>query len=160
MARPQTPSYIVYQAKKDIEGKRVQVAESYKETPVFRLPTGDYYVWVGHGQASASVEVKVTAGELTEQTLNLHAGYLQLSSIAAQDTEPVTRDLHYIVYQARKDRDGKRVQVAESYKETPLFRLPTGDYYVWVEHRGASGSAEVEIAAGQRKKITLEIKVP
>ena len=149
--------YSIYTAKKDLEGKRRQVTNSYDSVPLFRLPAGRYFVSVSHGQAYASIEVEVSAGELTEQTLNLNAGYLKLSSIAAQDSQPVARDLKYFVYEAKKDRDGKRKQITNSYDAAPLFRLAAGRYYIMVEHRGTNASAEVEIVEGQREKVILKI---
>jgi hypothetical protein len=102
----------------------------------------------------------VKAGERTEQTLNLHAGYLQLFSIAAKDGAPVTGDLRYDVYHAKQDRDGKRVHVDYYTDASPLIRLPAGNYYISVEHRGASGSAEVEVLEGVKKELTLQIQGP
>ena len=149
--------YTVYKAKKNLEGKREQVTNSYDPVPQFKLPAGRYFVSVSHGQAYASMEVEVSAGEITEQTLNLNAGYLKLSSIAAQDSQPVARDLKYFVYEAKKDRDGKRKQITNSYDAAPLFRLAAGRYYIMVEHRGTNASAEVEIVEGQREKVILKI---
>ena len=69
----------------------------------------------------------------------------------------MARDLKYFVYEAKKDRDGKRKQITNSYDAAPLFRLAAGRYYIMVEHRGTNASAEVEIVEGQREKVILKI---
>jgi hypothetical protein len=85
---------------------------------------------------------------------------LKLTAILAEGSEPLTRNLTYNVYEAKKDPEGKRKYVAHSYDAAPLFRLPAGRYYVTVEYRGANASRDVEVAAGQAHEIKLEIKIP
>lgn len=63
--------YYVYEAKKDLEGNRKEVSRTGDANPLFKLPAGEYFVLVQHGNAQASTEVTVTAGELTETTINL-----------------------------------------------------------------------------------------
>jgi hypothetical protein len=94
--------------------------------PLFKLPVGRYYVTVKHGSAYASTEVKVTAAQVVSQTLNLNAGYLRLSSILAQGTEPLTDDLRYDVYEAKQDVTGERKRIEYSTDAKPLFKLPIG----------------------------------
>jgi hypothetical protein len=152
--------YEIYEAKKDLEGVRKRVDYSRDAAPLFKLPAGRYYVTVTHGNAYASTEVEVAAGQETQQTLNLKAGYLQLSSILAQYKEPLERDLYYEIYEAKKDFQGKRKRVDYSRDAAPLFKLPAERYYVTVIYGDASASTEVEIAAGERHELKLEIKMP
>ena len=150
--------YEVYEAQQDLAGKRKGVDQNGAAKPLFKLPTGRYYVTVKHGSAYASTEVEIAAGQAVEQLLNLNAGYLRLSSILTQGTEPLTDGLYYEVYEAQQDLAGKRKGVNQSGAAKPLFKLPTGRYYVTVKRGSAYASTEVEIAAGQVQEIKLEVR--
>jgi hypothetical protein len=69
-----------------------------------------------------------------------------------------TFDLYYAIYEAKKDLEGVRKRVVYSRDAAPLFKLPAGRYYVI--YGDASASTEVEIAAGERHELKLEIKMP
>jgi hypothetical protein len=58
-------SYEVYEAAKDVEGKRKPVVRSatVEGPPRFPLLAGRYYVTAEYGRAAASTEIDVTAGE-------------------------------------------------------------------------------------------------
>ena len=152
-------NYRVYEAKKDLQGKRKSVADSYNHEPLFRLPAGQYYVTAKHGNALASAELEVNAGELTEHTMVLNVGYLRLSSVPVEDAEPLDNNLNYRVYEAKKDLQGKRKSVADSYNHEPLFRLPAGQYYVTAKHGNALASAELEVNAGELTEHTMVLNV-
>src|SRR5260370_69687 len=138
----------------------MQIVVSGDATPVFKLPAERYYVTVEYGSASANTEVDVGAAQETQQTLNLSAGYLRLASVAAKNTEPLTRDLLYRVYEAKKDVDGNRTQIAASGDATPVFKLPAGRYYVTLEHRGAAVSRDEQVVAGQAIDDRFEVNGP
>ena len=149
----------VYEAKKDLEGKRHKITHSYDAQPLFKLPAGRYYVVASHGAANATAEVEVGAGGLTEQILTLNAGYLRLASIAVDGAEQLDRDLSYEVFAARKDLQGNRQKITHSYDAQPLFKLPAGGYHVAVSHGSANASAEVEVAAGELTEHVLTLNV-
>jgi hypothetical protein len=152
--------YEVYEAKQDLEGNRKRIDYSFDAEPLFKLPAGRYYVTVRYGAAYASTEVAVTAAQVTQQSLNLKAGYLRLASILAQGNERLTRDLRYEIYEAKQDLEGNRKRIDYSFDAEPLFKLPAGRYYVTVSYGDASASMEIEIEAGGRHESTFEIKMP
>jgi hypothetical protein len=61
----------VYEAKQDVAGKRKYIDSSSAAVPLFKLPAGRYYVTVQHGQASASTEIEIAAGQAYEIKLEL-----------------------------------------------------------------------------------------
>ena len=64
-----SPSWRVYTAQKDINGKRQSVTYSYNSAPVWTLTAGRYLVRVeSHGKA-AEREVEIKAGQRTEVSL-------------------------------------------------------------------------------------------
>ena len=81
-------------------------------------------------------------------------------AVLQQGGQPVTTDLYYRVYEAKKDLEGKRRQVADSYDARPLFKLPTGRYYVVAGHGNAHADAEVEVTAGKLQELTIKVGKP
>jgi hypothetical protein len=54
---------------------------------------------------------------------------LQLTAILAEGSEPLTRDLTYDAYEAKKDLEGNRKHISRSDDAAPLFKLPAGRYF-------------------------------
>ena len=121
------------------------------------MPAGQYHVTVTHGAASASSDVEVQAGALSEQQLVLNVGYLQLTSTLAAGGEAIDKGLYYRVYEAKKDLQGKRKEIDSSGADQPLFRLPAGQYHVVVKHQDAESAADLEVTAGALSEHTLVI---
>lgn len=154
--------YDVFEAAKDAEGRRKRVTSSewYQDPPRFPLPAGRYYVVATHGNASARTEVDVPAGDrVTRQTMDLRAGILNLSTVLTAGGEPLTRGVRYDVYEAAKNADGNRERVAfsEPYQDPPRFPLPAGRYHVAATHGSASADAAVDVAAGEIKRLTIDL---
>ncbi len=149
--------YWVYEAKKDIEGNRKQITSSGDAEPLFRVSAGQYFVRVRHGDAYASAEVEITAGELTEQTIDLNSGYLRLAAVPTEGAEPLGDNLFYWVYEAKKDLEGNRKQISSGGDAEPLFRLPAGRYYVRVRFGDAYAGTELEIVAGELTEQTIDL---
>ena len=152
--------YWVYEAQKDSSGNRREITNTYDAQPLFKLPAGRYYVWVNHGNAGTDTEVALTAGKLTEHTINLNAGYLRLAAVAAEGGEPLTKDLRYWVYEAEKDLSGNRREITNTYDAQPLFKLPAGQYYIWATHGDFSDATEAEVRAGESSEVILTLKHP
>jgi len=150
-------NFYVYEAKQNIEGNRRRVTQSYG-IPQFVLPAGRYFVEAKYGSAYASAEVDVKAGERTEHTLILNAGYLRTAAILGEGTEPLkSTDVNFYVYEAKQNIEGNRRRVTQGYG-IPQFVLPASRYFVEAKYGPAYASAEVEVKAAERKNVTLRLK--
>ena len=149
----------VFEAEADLNGRRKQVTYSYDAKPLFRLGAGKYRLITKHGAASTASDIEITAGKLTEKTVNLKVGYLRMASVAAEGGQEVKDKLAYTVFEAEQDLEGKRKQVTYSYDAKPLFRLPEGKYRVIIKHGAAQKASEVEIKAGKLSQTTVNLNV-
>ena len=152
--------YTVDTATRDAEGKRTRITESnyLSGPPRFPLPAGRYFVTAQHGMRS-NVEVEITAGAVTEQTLNLRAGILRLTAVLADGGKPLADGVDYTVDTATRDAEGKRTRITESnyLSGPPRFPLPAGRYFVTATHSRGAGSAETVITAGGTQDVQLRI---
>ena len=143
--------FYIYEAKKDLDGKRKQVNWSNKPAPVFRLSAGEYVVSAKRGNALVEAPITVKAGELTEHQFVLDSGNLQLKASAAEGAEAFSKneDARFYVYKAKKDLDGKRKQVNWSNKPTPVFQLAAGEYFVIAKRKDMQVETTIEVKAGE-----------
>lgn len=151
--------YYVYEARKDLEGNRREVARSGSARHIFRLPAGDYHVVALHGKARATAELSVKAGDLTDHVFDMDAGYLRITPIPTAGAEPLTDNQFYYVYEARKDLEGNRREVTRSGNARPLFRLNAGAYHVVALHGKARAAFDVTVAADQLSDETVDMNV-
>jgi hypothetical protein len=153
---PNGVAYDVDEAVKDAEGnaKRVVSSAAYAAPPRLPLPAGRYTVTATHGNARATVDVALAAGETKPVVLNLHAGTLALSS-ARPDGQPLANGVSYDVFEASQDAEGarKRVTTSAAYAPPPRFQLPRGRYYV--SATGAAGAAHGEVDVPEGTVTTL-----
>jgi len=148
----------VYGLKKDIEGNRKQLTAGGGQ-PKFKLPAGKYLATVKWGNATANMEVEVTAGQMTETTINLNAGRVQVVAVDAASGETRTDRPYFRVYSAKKDIEGNRKQVAGGGGKPFTANVPAGKYVISARIKGdnkAAGSVEVDIKPGE----LTEVKVP
>jgi len=139
----------------DSEGNRPRIANAYNATPTFTLPAGSYFVSVSKGSATASKQMEVAAGELSEGLIVMGSGTLKTNTVMSEGQEPVTGGgLSWTVLGA-PDAEGKRPKVANSYNASPTFTLPSGAYSVTVTRGSASTSVDVEISPGEVTESTL-----
>ena len=84
-------AYDVYAAERDAEGNRKRVTGSLAATARHgcRFRPGATWSTAKYGSASANVDVEVTPGGVTNQTLNLRAGILRPRAILADGAEPL-----------------------------------------------------------------------
>ena len=147
--------YRVYNAKKDLQGQRKQIDSSGSAQALFKLPAGRYFITVKHGVATAAAEFEVKAGQLSEQVLNLNAGYLRLLSVLNEDGVALEKNVYYQVYEAKTDLQGKRKQIESASSAQPLFRLPMGFYHITARYQDHTAAADIEIKPGELTEHTL-----
>ncbi|MBO6929640.1 MAG: hypothetical protein JJ856_08695, partial [Roseibium sp.] len=64
-----------------------------------------------YGSAYADADVTVLPGQLTSAEINLNAGHLRISAEAAPGGTALDDKMFYIVYEAKKDLEGRRREV-------------------------------------------------
>jgi len=147
----------VYEAEKNVKGKRKEVTYTSNAAPLFRLSSGNYYVLAKHGNATGDFEIEINEGELTEYTVNLNAGYLKVNAALKKGSEPIKESMSWNVYEAEKNANEKRKEVTYTSHATPLFRLNAGKYYVLAKHGNATGDFEINIKEGELTELTVPL---
>jgi hypothetical protein len=153
-------AFDVDEAAKDVEGrsKRVAASPAHHGPPRFPIPAGRYTVIATHGNAVATMDIALAAGETKRVEVNLHAGILALAS-AGPTGPPLETGVSYEVYEAAKNAEGARKQVNASpaHSGPPRFQLPRGRYYVTASAGAGSSQAEIEVPEGV--VTTLDLKL-
>jgi hypothetical protein len=83
---------------------------------------------------------------------------LQLKAVLDEGTEPINKNIYWIVYNSQPELNGKRCKVAHSNSPDPMFSLPEGSYYIIAKHGDAQAAMEVDVAAGERKDAVMNMK--
>ncbi len=145
-AKPLKDAYVyIFEAEKGLDGKRKQVASGHART-TFKLAAGSYYVEGRSGLPRSGVDVALAAGKLSEVTLNINAGSLNVQSQSKT---------HVTVFEAEKDLEGKRTRIKAFHTGRPVL-LPAGKYFLLGKLKGKQAEAEVEITAGKMTEIALD----
>ena len=132
----------MFETEKGLDGKRKQVASGNARN-TFKLPAGTYYVEARSGLPRGGSEVALAAGKLSEVTININAGSLNIQSQGK---------VHVTVFEAEKDLEGKRTRINAFHTGRPVL-LPAGKYFLLGKLKGKQAEAEVEIKAGKMTEI-------
>ena len=126
----------------------------------FALAAGDYVVKAKYGDAEATQMVNVTAGEFTNDTVVMDAGFLEVWGTRTEGGESMHAKI--TVYEADPGPDGKPIHVTGAYSKdykNAQFSLAAGRYHVHAKDgNGGETSIEAEVKAGERTET--EIVVP
>jgi hypothetical protein len=94
----------------------------------------------------------VESGQTVSKIVVLKAGVLDTVATLPEGTQPKEIAWHIL---SAANEEGERDKIAVSYDVTPRFYLPAGKYLVTWEGTKDKGSAEVELAAGELKKLEV-----
>ena len=147
----------VYQAEKNIDGKRQRVNGNYDRRPVFTLPAGRYHVVGKHGNAQVATDVEIKPGQREELSLVFNAGLAVMSAKFADSGPAVKRGMRWDVYAAEKDISGKRRRINGNYDTSPTFILPEGRYHVVAKRGNAVRSSDLQVTAGKRSELNINL---
>ncbi|MBT5414710.1 MAG: hypothetical protein HOK81_08930, partial [Rhodospirillaceae bacterium] len=142
----------VFETETDIDGKRSRVTYSYDNQPQFFLHAGEYLVVLKRSASTTEALIAVEAGQRAEIIVDMAAGILKARAEGAGGS------MSWEVLNAEPGIDGKRARVSYSYDAQPEWTLPAGRYVVSLKSAGATGSTEVEIGAGKRHELVLQMQ--
>lgn len=148
-------SWRVYQPKADIDGKRRQVAYEIDNDPVLTLPAGRYVLSGKLGSTTATTEFEVRAGERSEVALLLASGVLSAQAVYGEESQPVTGNLSWRIFESKKNISGKRKQVAYEVANQLNVELPAGTYLLRAKRGEAASEQQVEVSANERTETTV-----
>ena len=149
----------VYEAQSDFDGKRKRIAYSGLGQTIFTLNQGDYKLEVEYGTAGRMVDLHVGAGEQTQKEVVLGAGRVKLSARLEPQSPvlPKNESVHWKVYEAQSDFDGKRKRIAYSGLGQTIFTLNQGDYKLEVEYGKVSRMVDLNVKEGEQKVLEVQV---
>ncbi|MEM1430852.1 MAG: VWA domain-containing protein [Pseudomonadota bacterium] len=154
-----TMFYWVYAPEVDLNGERKEISRSGLASETFTLAEGRYHVVARHGDAFASQDVEVSAGALTDITMDMNVGYLRVASIPTEGGATLTDNQFYWIYEQQADLQGNRAEVSRSGSAEALFRLPAGDYALVGRHGEAFAEQDVSVSADALTEVVLDMNV-
>lgn len=139
----------VLKAAKKIDGSREGVATEYGPNKKFSLPAGDYVMRANIQGTTVEQPFAVTVGQATDLNVVLNAGVAAIETTGGD----VLR-----VFEAKKDLQGNRKDLAYEFGDKLQTTLPAGDYVVVIEYKADKPKSETPftVKAGER----TEVKVP
>lgn len=136
----------------DAEGEFTKVATSYDGQAKFVVPAGAYQIHCIRGEASVASNVTVQSGQTVSKMVSLNAAVLELIPQPRESGQ--LNDVSWEVFGEANGEDDRK-KVAVSYEVNPHLYLPAGKYLVTWEANNEKGSTEVDVAAGEAKKIEV-----
>lgn len=136
--------------------ERKAISRSADGTVVFHVPSGSYNVTAEQDYARVEQPVSVEPGAISEHTLVMNIGALELKATAAPGGEPLKRmvyRIHRISDRTRKVED----EIARTAADHPQFRLPSGEYLVHARHGLAEVSQRVTVNPGRLTRKTINM---
>lgn len=139
----------MFKAAKKLDGSREQVSYGYGPGSKFDLPAGDYFLTVDMQAASAEIPFSIAVGEFKNISVALNAGVLAIDAPGADG---------FRVYEAKKNIQGERKQVAYGYGEKFQTTLVAGDYVVVTNFKADKADSETPFTmkGGERTELTVQ----
>jgi hypothetical protein len=156
----------VFGKPKGLEGKRPTIANFWrkKSGSIFVLPAGEWQLFgelADHRQVRLTTKVAVGAGTEELHVFNFKAGTVRFD--ATVEGQPTGSQLGFDVYAGKPDLAGKRKKIANFWRKKSGFItiLPQGRYVLsglLADARNVNGTADFEVAPGDEKPVTVDLK--
>ncbi len=139
----------ILKAAKKLDGSREEVANGYGPASGFDLPAGDYVAAAEMQAASAEAPFSVAVGRSSEVSVALNAGVLAVDAPGADG---------FRVYEAKKNLQGERRQVAYAFGEKMQTTLAAGDYVLVTNFTTDKADSETPftVKAGERTELSVQ----
>lgn len=157
-----------YETKKDLAGKRKQIANFWraKSGNVFWLPEGTWYVTGVIADAkylTVARELSVEAGGGETHAFSFNAGTVRFDASLAEEGPEYKGDLGWTVLSTEKDLSGKRKKITNFWraKTGNIFLLPAGKWLidgVLADHKHVTTNKTIEVAPGSEVAHSFNFK--
>ncbi|MBJ7577140.1 VWA domain-containing protein [Devosia sp. MC532] len=124
---------------------------------IFRLPAGPLEMEVTHDTVTYTEEFSLTAGEILEKDINLHAGFMEATAIYAEGVDVTSNQLRYGLMSARKSIDGRREEIDVEYDTSAKFYAAPGDYILKTDFEAVSVETPITIVDGERLDLVVNL---
>lgn len=136
-------------------GDRKQICFRSSPGLDYFLPAGRYQVRGQIDSASASKDIEIKPGQVTEERLVLNAGLATIGGAVNPGGPPLTRDIGWTIYEGRADVLGDRKRIIYRSGPTVEHFLPVGRYLATAVLGEMKGEKEFEVSAGKRAQVEV-----
>lgn len=133
------------------------LATKYSPEAGFFATAGNYKVRLSLGEAKVEQEVAFVAGKADQKTITLGGGSIDVSAVFAPGGPPVLDGAAIELQKGEANVDGKHDWIATSYGSKTTYKLGPGKYRIVATQDYATGSADVEVKAGQVTVVEVSV---
>ena len=119
------------------------------------VPAGEQTVKVNLGEAEVSETFALKAGEVIEKDIVAGVGVVKVNAFYAPGMKVEADGIAVNIFEAKKDINGKRKDVAYTFGPDKQFSLPPGDYVVVFKQEGAEAEAPFTIKTGDSISVDV-----
>ena len=134
-------------------GKRVDIVTA--PTATFVVPAGGYVVRATYKGTTADLVVPLTAGQAYDYTLNLYAGYTEVTAFHGKNK--VMQDVTWQVLREKPNEKGEHELVTEQTGAEPKIMLREGKYLLLARYGDMWGKERLHITAGEVAKVKIKL---
>ncbi len=139
------------------DGKYIDT--EYGATRDFMLNVGTYKIDLKLGDATASADIEIKAGETLEKVISLGAGKLRLSATYSEGGEQLQNGMSFEIYQPGTEAGELGKWINTQYNPQSTFSLPAGKYIAIVKLGIAETRKEIDVAAGSSADLVLNANI-
>ncbi|MDN5927227.1 MAG: hypothetical protein L0I29_09145 [Hyphomicrobiales bacterium] len=147
---PNKLRFSIYEAEPGADGERALIIPDVRPDVVVRLNAGTYHVVSKYGSVNAVIrsDIRVTAGQLTEATVEHRAAQLTMKLVRDHGGEAIADTSWTVLTDAG---DGVR----ESVGAFATMVLAEGDYTVVAKNRGHTYQRALTVEAGHNEEVEV-----
>ena len=140
---------------RDASGRRQLVAEAKDPQPELALPEGFYLAQAQTRDALVKHTIEVAAGRSYSYTLDMNAGAVAVSAVRGRGGPPVREAVDWQVFKAGDTAFSQAVTTRRA--ADGRFLLRQGRYVILARQGQWQGRANVEVRAGNERRLTIEL---
>jgi hypothetical protein len=147
---PKDLTFNIYSNDVNENGERSLIMGDVKPEEVVRLNAGTYHVVSTYGDVNAVIkaDIQVTAGKLTEATIQHKAAQITLKLVSQQGGEAIADTAWSIIA-------GSGDSVAESVGAFPVIVLSEGTYTAIARHKDKIYQRDFTVSAGHNQDVEV-----
>lgn len=142
--------FSIYAGEKDVNDQRQLIISDVKPNQIIRLNDGKYHVVSEYGTVNAVIrsDLRVSAGKLTEATIEHRAAHITLKLVSEEGGEAIA-DTAWSITNSAGDL------ISESVGAFPSLVLAEGDYTAIAHHKERNYRRDFKVAAGYNYDVEV-----
>ncbi len=150
--------WLVYKDATDAKNNIAPLMVSEKETPVFLLESGTYFVQLLNEKMGAGKTIKVDKKAHQESVFRLNAGIISVDFAAKEDFLKTVNDFRISLVPVQGKKGNSPIPIAFTTKNKESFTVAAGTYKLITQLKNYRYEKAVILKAGEHKKEVIPLK--